>query len=194
MEGKYIVMSHQYVYNNICMKVRTTNGYNYFISAATSHQPPTLPTMQPRPLDKNDNNENKPTELREMQQLLLPELTWREYRSQERRGEVGKLIGYFSKIYTLYTSQQGRFNSQFILRLLLVGDQKYFSKLFFLFLPKKSLRKAWVYVNWSDKPVLWMMPSKAWWLNSYYIIKNIIKHTLYREFMQHFSVSELILI
>ena len=127
---------------------------------------------------------------REMQQLLLPELTWREYRSQERRGEVGKLIGYFSKIYTLYTSQQGRFNSQFILRLLLVGDQKYFSKLFFLFLQKKSLRKAW----WSDKPVLWMMPSKAWWLNSYYIIKNIIKHTLYREFMQHFSVSELILI
>ena len=36
MEGKYIVMSHQYVYNNICMPARTTNGYNYFISAATS--------------------------------------------------------------------------------------------------------------------------------------------------------------
>ena len=72
MEGKYIVMSHLYVYNNICMPGpawpgRTTNGYNYFISAATS-------TSQA--LDKTENNENRIADLREMQQLILPELTW----------------------------------------------------------------------------------------------------------------------
>ena len=146
MEGKYIVMSHQYVYNNICMPAGTTNGYNYFISAATS------------PANNAAPNLIKMWIMRIIQQswgkcnsLFCPH--WRAFRSQKWR--LGKLIGYFSKIYTLYTSQQGTFNSQFILRLLLVGDSKYFSKLFFRVLEKTSdFSKG---ANWGYKTVLWIM-------------------------------------